>query len=213
MKNAAVSCCLAMAVGLAALLTRPDTALAQSSAPDVRSMVESVRSTADALNQTLAQMPERLRDTVRSADDALNQLDQMKASAQQVVDTLAEDGQFWLEFRDLQSFADSRKELASNRLGQTGEERWRQRVVAWEAQRGKLRDIEREIIQERARAVRQLQRIDRDSDYIVDSMVLGEVEEAVTELEKARQQLVAMNEGVEGILTSLSDLPNARISQ
>jgi hypothetical protein len=199
------------AVIAVAPLCQPVAAQAPSGPPDVMGMISSVKDTADQLRAVLDALPARMDEAIKSPEAADKTLKELQDSVVGIQSLLSDNGALWTKHKELSDFTDARAKNAQDQLRATGEQRWRMQVDRWEAQRAGLRKVRDDIIKERERIGLWLENVKRDRDFILDAIVMKQVEVAVAELRKSAEGMKKMNDVMDGILSELQGLPMANV--
>jgi chromosome segregation ATPase len=184
---------------------------ATATAPNIQSMIESVKLTAGQLRATLDALPKKLDEAAQSPAIAEKTFSELGDTVRGIQGLLAENSDLWKKHAELSDFTDRRAKSAQEQLKKTGEQRWKDQVDRWEQQRAGLRAVRDDIIRERERTKQWLENVERDRDFLVDALVLRQVDVAVAELRKSASEMKKMNDGMDSILKELSALPMTQI--
>lgn len=203
---------LLAALFVAAVMAASSThAASAQTPPNVQEMIASVKTTADQLRATLNALPGKLDDALRSPEAAERTFTELGQTVRGIQELLSENSELWKKHAELSEFTDRRAKNAQEQLKKTGEQRWKEQVDRWEMQRAGLRSVRDDIIRERERTRLWMENVERDRDYLIDALVLRQVDVAAAELRKSASEMKKMNDGMDNILKALSTLPMTQV--
>ncbi|WP_246172930.1 hypothetical protein [Thermochromatium tepidum] len=198
---------------LAGLLALAGTAgLAQTAdQPDMGRLFEKVNAVATQLQENLNGLEASIQASRDSIEKGGEVLDAMLESVRRVHASMAEDSEIWTELDALlKLWEERRKETLAKSESNPA---FQPIAQAWQGRLDTGRQLRNQISTERANSLALMRAIESDRDIVLAYYELGQADKAIENLQKVSANLTSLNENMQVIVKTASDVQRMPIAQ
>lgn len=161
---------------------------------NVALILKEVTETAEALKQSLDELPQLIERAKNSKQEGEELLARLERLVREVTGRVDDQGQLWVQISELQDQWEKNRQRAADKAG--SDARYEDIALQWEERIDRLSDLKQEIIKRRGEALTLLDDLMSQKDIILEYYELGQAELVVAALEDISDQFAVMNEGM-----------------
>lgn len=198
---------------LAGLLALTGTAsLAQpADRPDMGRLFEKVNAVAAQLQENLSGLDASIQASRESIEKGGEVLDAMLESVKRVNESMAEDSEIWTELDALLALWEQRRKETLEKS--ESNPAFQPIALAWQTRLDTGRQLRNQISTERANSLALMRAIESDRDIVLAYYELGQADKAIESLQKVGANLTSLNENMQVIVKTASDVQRMPIAQ